>query len=279
MDAIATNFIVTFKSCSGFGIDRGRHRPGPHFAVSDCSYSGALVPYNSPPAPATGRFGNIEFTGETYNGTPGIITQPTPQTATLPLGQLQGQPTVTFNASAYSTSLLPVQWQLSIDGGQSWNTAPGNSTSASFTPDVTSSSYMFTATSTSQTGYQFRRSRHRLAHNTNCWAQLTVVIPVAPSISTQPLNASSLNGNPVSFTASAIGLPASTVVWQVSTDGGDNWNTAYSAPSPPRTSPRPAEINSRPPLSHSRLPWRRMEISIAPSSPMWSAARRPTPRR
>jgi hypothetical protein len=226
MDAIATNFIVTFKNAQTSALTAdttGLTGTSPSLTVP---YAGALVPYT---IAGTGnwRFGNILFSGETTSGAPGIIAQPIAQTATLPLGQLQGQPTVTFNASAYSTSLVPVQWQLSTDNGNSWNTAPGNSTSASFTPNTTSSSYSFTATSTSQSGYQFRAVFGSASLTTpTVGAVLTVVIPVIPSVGTQPLNTSSLSGNPVSFGASAVGLPASTVVWQVSTNGGSTWNTA-----------------------------------------------------
>ena len=45
----------------------------------------------------------------------------------------------------------------------------------------------------------------------------------APSMTTQPSNVTVNTGDSVQFTAAAVGVPAPTVQWQISTDGGTTW--------------------------------------------------------
>lgn len=59
-----------------------------------------------------------------------------------------------------------------------------------------------------------------------------VIAPIVysgPDITTQPADAAALVGDTVTFTAVATGNPAPGVQWQVSTDGGDNWNDVTGA--------------------------------------------------
>jgi hypothetical protein len=52
------------------------------------------------------------------------------------------------------------------------------------------------------------------------------VIPQSPPVVTSnPSNATTTAGHPVSFTASAAGSNPPTVQWQISTDGGQTWTT------------------------------------------------------
>lgn len=53
----------------------------------------------------------------------------------------------------------------------------------------------------------------------------------APAITTQPVNQTVMAGSNVSFTASASGVPAPTVQWQVSTDGGKSFTNISGATS------------------------------------------------
>jgi hypothetical protein len=52
----------------------------------------------------------------------------------------------------------------------------------------------------------------------------TVLAPVAPTVTTNPLNTTVAAEDSVSFTAAATGTPAPTVQWQVSSDGGRTWS-------------------------------------------------------
>jgi hypothetical protein len=60
---------------------------------------------------------------------------------------------------------------------------------------------------------------------------LTVAEPAAPVVTLNPSDATVVEGNLVTFTAAASGLPAPTVQWQVSTDGGTTWTNIAGATS------------------------------------------------
>jgi CSLREA domain-containing protein len=52
----------------------------------------------------------------------------------------------------------------------------------------------------------------------------TINIQAPPSVTTNPTDQTTCNGSSVSFTAASSGFPSPTVQWQVSTDGGANFN-------------------------------------------------------
>jgi hypothetical protein len=55
-------------------------------------------------------------------------------------------------------------------------------------------------------------------------ATLTVISGVPPAVTTQPTNQTGVDGGTVTFSAAASGVPAPTVQWQFSTDGGSTWS-------------------------------------------------------
>ncbi len=57
------------------------------------------------------------------------------------------------------------------------------------------------------------------------------VLPVAPMIVIQPVNRWVLHGKGASFTVEATGTPVASYRWEVSTDGGMNWNVIGNDPS------------------------------------------------
>ncbi|MDW7753874.1 MAG: MBG domain-containing protein [Brevefilum sp.] len=61
--------------------------------------------------------------------------------------------------------------------------------------------------------------------------EVTEVTAQAPVITTQPANHTTCAGSSVSFTAAASGIPAPTIQWQVSNDGGTTWNNISGATS------------------------------------------------
>jgi hypothetical protein len=64
---------------------------------------------------------------------------------------------------------------------------------------------------------------------------LTVAEPVAPQVTLNPSNVTVLDGYIATFTAAASGIPAPTVQWQVSTDGGTTFTNITGATSPTLT--------------------------------------------
>jgi len=138
---------------------------------------------------------------------PAITTQPSDQTVTA--GQM-----ASFTAGASGTPTPTVQWQISTNGGSTWNDIPG----------ATATTYSFTANA-GQTGSQYRAVfTNTLGNATTNAATLTVNAAVAPTITTQPTDQTVTPGQVASFTAGASGAPVPTVQWQVSTNGGSTWN-------------------------------------------------------
>src|SRR5208283_2448442 len=150
-------------------------------------------------------------TGPT-NSAPTVTTNPTSQTVTA-------AGSASFTAAASGTPAPTVQWQVSTDGGTTFNNVSG----------ATSATYSFTATA-GQNGNKFRAVfTNSLGTATTTAATLTV--NVAPTITTNPSSEAVNAGNPASFTAAASGTPAPTLQWQVSTDGGATFSNVSGATS------------------------------------------------
>lgn len=143
---------------------------------------------------------------------PSVTTQPTNQTVNA------GQST-SFNAAASGSPAPTVQWQVSTDGGSTWNNIGG----------ATSTTYSFT-TSSADNGKKYRAVFTNSVSSANSNAA-TLTVDFAPSITTNPTNQTVNAGQSASFTAAASGNPAPTVQWQVSTDGGTTWNNVGGATS------------------------------------------------
>ena len=165
---------------------------------------------------------NFSFNGDSSNS--GGLAVSTNPSAT----SVAGGGVATFTATAYSETLPTVTWQVSTDGGNTWNTATGTTSPTTFTAS-SSNSYTSTFSYTSHTnlsdnGYLFRAVfSNSGASVATSSATLTVVTPVAPTITQQPTNTSVQAGNPALFTATASGAPTPTVQWQISTNGGSSW--------------------------------------------------------
>ncbi len=119
----------------------------------------------------------------------------------------------TFTISATGTGIT-YQWQVSTDGGANWNNIAG----------ATSTSYTLTGAVIGQ-----NNNRYRCVVTGTCappanstGAILTVIAPV--SITNQPANAAVCTGNNTSFTIAGSSVQTIIYQWQVSTDGGANYN-------------------------------------------------------
>lgn len=133
---------------------------------------------------------------------------------------ITGQPadvTVCVGASASFTvtatgSGLTYQWQLSTDGGGSWNNISG-ANAATFT---------IASVVATQNGNRYRvQVTSPCGNGTSSSALLTV--NTLPTITTQPSNVNVCAGSAATFTVVATGTGI-TYQWQLSTDGGGTWN-------------------------------------------------------
>ncbi len=134
------------------------------------------------------------------------VTNPTNQT-------VNATQQATFTASANANPGATVQWQLSTDGGVNFNDIFG----------ATSTSLSFTAAA-SNNGNQYRAVFTNAGDNsvtaTTTAATLAVRFVTVISPNNQTVNA----GQQATFIAAANANPGATVQWQLSTDGGVNYN-------------------------------------------------------
>lgn len=132
---------------------------------------------------------------------PVILHQPTDQTVTA------GENAV-FKANAMSWQT--VQWQVSTNGGASWEPVLASGSSEVLTVQNTTAV---------EDGYEYRAIFVGEEVEVPSQAvRLTVNLP--PVITTQPVSRALTVGEATTFTAAASGRPAPTMQWQVSTNGG-----------------------------------------------------------
>ena len=148
----------------------------------------------------------------TVNSAPVITTNPTSQTVTAGA-------TATFTAAASGAPAATVQWQVSTNGGVTFNNVAG----------ATSATLSF-ATTAAQNGNQYKAVFTNAAGNATTTAA-TLTVNSVPVITTNPTSQTVTAGATATFTAAASGAPAATVQWQVSTDGGVTFNNVAGATS------------------------------------------------
>ena len=113
---------------------------------------------------------------------------------------------------------LGYQWQLSTDGGGSWNNISG----------ANAATYSAGAVTAGMNGYKYR-----VVLNGTCAPVLNsnvatlTILPVL-NITTQPSGVTVCAGANASFSVTATGASL-TYQWQLSTDGGSNWNNISGA--------------------------------------------------
>jgi hypothetical protein len=149
----------------------------------------------------------------TVNYAPSVTQNPSSST-------VNSGATASFTAAATGNPTPTVQWQVSTNGGTSWNDISG----------ATNTTYSFTAAS-GDNGNQYRAVFTNSVASTNSTsATLNVSSPSAPSITIQPSNTGVEAGQTASFSAAASGNPTPSVQWQSSVNGTD-WTDVSGATS------------------------------------------------
>ena len=167
------------------------------------------------------QIGKFSFNGDGASTAGGLAI-----TASPTAYQVAGGGIATFTATAYDeASGATAQWQ--VNTGSGWSNI-GGTTNISNSGATCTSTYTFTTNvNLSDTGHQFRAVFTQGSSSvTSGAATLTVVTPVAPTITLQPANTSVQAGNIAFLTATANSstAPSPTVQWQISTNGGTAWN-------------------------------------------------------
>ncbi|RYE22284.1 MAG: hypothetical protein EOP51_13650, partial [Sphingobacteriales bacterium] len=162
------------------------------------------------------------------NTCPSTVTSAAATLSVVTATSITGQPapvTVCTGANASFTvnatgTAITYQWQVSTDGGTTWNNVPS----------ATAATLNLTAVTATMNNNRYRAllSDCAPAGLLSAAATLTVNAPVA--ITTQPVATNACAGNNASFTVVASGTTA-TYQWEVSTDGGTTWNNVPAATS------------------------------------------------
>ncbi len=161
--------------------------------------------------------GNNTGTATTFVNRAPDITQ-NPQTQTVCAGDK-----VTFTAAANGTPTPTVQWQVSTDGGGTFNNLSGE----------TSTTLLFTA------NFSMNGNKYRAVFTNTCGMTPTsaamLTVNTTPVVLTNPQSVTACVGDVVNFSSTASGSPAPTIQWQVSTDNGATFNNIGGATSNPLT--------------------------------------------
>lgn len=147
--------------------------------------------------------------------TPPAVTQQ-PAGTTVEEGQ-----NAVFEAAASGSPAPSVQWEVSTNSGSTWVAVAG----------ATSTKLTISAATTSQSGYEYRAVFANVAGAATT-AAATLTVHRAPSVTTQPANATVEEGQSAVFEAAASGTPAPTVQWETSSNGGSTWTNAPAGTAP-----------------------------------------------
>jgi hypothetical protein len=204
--APSVQWQVSFNNGSSWNELPGATSTSENFGSSYAAQNGALFR-----AVFTNSAGSVTTSSAllTVGTAPAITTQPSSTTVT------EGA-TATFTAAASGNPAPTVQWQLSTNGGSSWANISG----------ATSVSYTTAATTTANSGYEYRAVfTNSISSATTSAATLTVkAVTVAPKVETQPTALTVKEGEAVTFSAAASGSPTPSVQWEVSSNGGASWS-------------------------------------------------------
>ncbi len=143
-----------------------------------------------------------------WPGAPSVTTNPLSKTVTA------GE-SATFTAAASGAPAPTVQWQVSTNAGVTFTNDTTDTGNATGTLTVAS-------TTVALSGREYRAVFTNATGSANTTAATLTVNPKseAPKITTNPVSKTVTAGEGASFTAAASGIPAPTVRWQVSTNGG-----------------------------------------------------------
>jgi hypothetical protein len=161
--------------------------------------------------------GTLAFT-LTVDAAPVIVTSPTSTT-------INAGGNASFTSSATGYPAPAVQWQVSTNGGTTFTSITNGGVYSGATTDTLS----ITAATASMDKYEYQALCTNTlfgagSPTTTTTAPATLTVDNAPAISINPSNSTvNANGN-TSFSAAATGDPTPSVQWQLSTNGGANFN-------------------------------------------------------
>jgi alpha-tubulin suppressor-like RCC1 family protein len=164
-------------------------------------------------------FKNIAGTATTETATLTVRKAPAVTKQPLALTVEEGQG-ASFEATASGFPAPSVQWQLSIDGGTTWAAVEG----------ATANVLTIASVTLAESGNEYRAVFANAAGEAIS-AAATLTVHEAPVVTAQPVSATVEEGQSATFEATAAGVPAPTVQWELSTNGGTTWAAVTGATS------------------------------------------------
>ncbi len=225
-------YIDTFTNASVTGCDSIvttilTVRPLASYTQYDTICQGSSYTENGHSYSATGTYIDT-FINASYIGCDSIVTtyltvNTAPVVTTNPANQsVSAGDTATFTAADSGTPSPNVQWQVSTDGGVTFTNVAG----------ATSVTLTVSGTTIAMSGYEYQAVfTNSCGSATSTSATLTVNNPPL-AITAEPSNDTVCAYTTALFTAAAIGSPAPTVQWQLSTDGGTTYASIPGATAP-----------------------------------------------
>src|SRR5271165_2840778 len=138
-------------------------------------------------------------------GEPVIFEQPTSVTV------LAGE-TAAFKAEASGSPAPTVQWEVSKNGGRTWEEDTGH----------TEDELKVTGTTTAENGWEYRAKFSNGVGSPATSNAATLTVEANPHVTEQPANVGRLVGENATFKAEAVGTPPVTVQWEVK-EGAGSW--------------------------------------------------------
>jgi hypothetical protein len=110
-------------------------------------------------------------------------------------------------------SAIAYQWQLSTDGGGTWNNIAG----------ATNASYLVSSVTTGMNGYRYRCIVSGACNPAVISNAAILTVIATPAITNQPSSVAVCAGISATFSVSAGSVQTIIYQWQLSTDGGGTW--------------------------------------------------------
>jgi alpha-tubulin suppressor-like RCC1 family protein len=165
----------------------------------------------------------------TFTSNAGQVTSKPATLTVQTLPAVTGQPasvtvdegqSASFEATASGFPAPTVQWEVSTNSGATWKAVSG----------ATADRLTIAAAKTSENGDEYRAAFENAAGRAVS-NSATLNVHRAPEVTKQPQGASVEEGQSATFEASASGVPAPTVQWEVSSNGGGTWTPVAGATS------------------------------------------------
>lgn len=233
MDGSSPTNIVPSTNIVGGSVTGSFITADPQLS-SDLSTKAGFTPllmFTSNPGPATSP-GGIAISGDPTDQwgqtriTPDIgafevvpATSPPGNAATPADVTINAGGNASFSSTATGAPAPTGQWQLSTDGGSTFN----NISNGGVYSGATSGTLSVTGGLAPMNGYEYQ-DVFTNGTGTATSDPATLTVDFAPSVMTQPINDTINAAANASFTVAATANPRPTVQWQLSTDGGATFN-------------------------------------------------------